>query len=363
MLDKGRIGLHQLTVLAILFTVGSSVLIAPSSLAYEAREDAWIAALLALVVGLLAVGLYNGLARLFPSATLVGMARLSLGRWLGGAVSWLYLGYFFMLSALVLRNIGDFMTTQVLPKTPIQFIHIFFLLVVVAGIRNGLEPFARAAEIFLPWVMLFFVTMVVLLPPEFHIENLQPVLGYGIKPVLRGTISLFSTPYTEVVLFLMIIPLVRKRDRSGKALLTGVLIGGLMLAIIALLSILVLGADLATKQAFPSYSLAKKISIGDFLERLEVVMAGIWFITIYFKLGLCFYASTMILGELTGASDVKPFYLPLGLSLLALSIVIYPNFAYFVTFASRVDFLYSLPFALGFPLLFWIGWLIRGRLG
>lgn len=51
-----------------------------------------------------------------------------------------------------------------------------------------------------------------------------------------------------------------------------------------------MGAEITARQVYPSYIFAKKINIAHFLERIEAIMAGIWFLTIFFKLTLCFYA-------------------------------------------------------------------------
>ncbi|MBO1511250.1 GerAB/ArcD/ProY family transporter [Metabacillus bambusae] len=46
MLDKGKISVHQFTVLFILFTIGSGILVLPSLLAAELNQNAWIVPLL-----------------------------------------------------------------------------------------------------------------------------------------------------------------------------------------------------------------------------------------------------------------------------------------------------------------------------
>jgi len=362
-MEKGKIGVQQFTVLTVLFTVGSSILIVPSGLAHEAKQDAWLAALLGLAVSLPMVLLYNAITTRNPHKSLVRCSEEILGQWLGKIVSLLYFSYFFILSAVILRNIGDFITTQVLPNTPIQLVHVFFLVVLIMGLRNGLEVISRTAEILFPWVLLFFFLMVVLLPPKFEFGHLTPVLGYGIKPIVRASIPVISTPYMELVAFLMLFPYVSHAPKARKAFLVGVLIGGAMLVVISLLSILVLGADVTSRHLYPSYTLAKKISIGSILERIEVIMAGIWFITIYFKLAVCFYASTMTFAETFRLKEAKSLYLPFGMILVVLSIVAYPDVTYFMKYASKIDFPYSFPYAIGFPLLLLIVGALRNKSG
>ncbi|RAP75743.1 GerAB/ArcD/ProY family transporter [Paenibacillus montanisoli] len=351
MIEQGKIAPYQFTILVILFTVGSTILIIPSGLAFEAKHDAWISSLIGPAVGLIFVALYHLLGQRYPALTFVEIVMHTLGKWIGGAISLLYVFFFFILGALVLRNLGDFMTTQVLPNTPIQYIHILFVLVVISGVRNGLEVFTRTAEIFLPWVILFFLFLIVLLPYQFKLDNLLPVVGYGIAPVARAALPYIGSPYAELITLLVLYPYVSNNRKAGKAFAIGVLIAGFILFLIVMTTILVLGPKITAVQMFPSYILAKKISVGHFLERVEVIMAGIWFITIYFKLTICYYASTVSLAHVFKLKECRQLYLPLGFSLIVLSIISYPNTTYFFHIVTRIWSFYSLTFGVLLPLI------------
>jgi spore germination protein KB len=351
MLENGKIGVRQFTVLVMIFTIGSSILVAPSGLAHAAKQDAWIAAILGVGIGLLFVSLYNALGKRFPHMNLVEYSEEVLGKWLGKTVSLLFISYFFVLAALLLREIGDFVTTQIMPETPIQAIHILFLGIVVMGARLGLEPLARSAEILLPWVIMMLLFLVLFLSPELEFQKIQPVLGEGIKPVLQATFTFLGLPFLELVVFLMIFPYVNKTKEVGKAFWVGTLTGGMFLIIISAMAILVIGADQTARNIYPSYVLAKKINIGDFLQRLEAIMAGIWFITIFFKLTICFYATALGLAQTLKLKEYRPLLLPLGMILLVLSLVASPNITYFHTFIAKIWTPYSLTYGLFLPLL------------
>lgn len=348
-METSIIGIRQFTILVTLFTVGSSILITPAGLAAEAKQDAWISAILAVCLGLLTVYLYHALVRQFPNQTLVEMCEGIFGIWIGKIVSLLYFSFFLLLAALVLRNIGDFMTTQVLPDTPLPFIIIIFLAAVIMANWLGLETIARAGEIFFPWVMLFFFAMVIFLLPQIRLIQLKPYLGEGIMPVIRASLTLIGTPFMELIVLLMVIPFVNCDKKAIKAFLVGTAIAGFILIIITLISILVLGPAITARQMYPSYNLAKKISIGGFLERLEVIMAGIWFITIFFKLTICFYASALSFAQIMKMKVIRPLLLPLGMILIVLSIVSYPNASYFLNFVSKIWFTYAFTFGFLLP--------------
>lgn len=351
MLENAKINIRQFAVLVSIFTIGSSILVAPSGLALTAKQDAWIAAALGLGISYLFIWLYTVLGSRFPNMTLAQYSEVILGKWLGKFVSLLFVSYFFILAALLLREIGDFVVVQVMPETPVQSIMMLYLAIVLMAARLGIETLARAAEIFFPWTIALFLFLVLFLLPELDADKIQPVLGEGVKPVLRAAFPFLGLPFLELVVFLMIVPYVNRTKGVGKAIFTGISIEGLAIIIITTISILVLGDDFTARSTYPSYVLAKKISIGNFLERLEAIMAGIWFLSLYFKLAICYYASALGLAQTLKLKQYRALIFPLGMILLVFSIFSVPNLSYFKSFLAHIWTPYSLTYGLFLPLL------------
>jgi spore germination protein KB len=355
-----KISARQFFILVLLFTIGSSVLIVPAGVVAEAKQDAWIAMILALGAGLFLSLFYYALSKLYIGETFARFTERTLGRGVGLPISVFFFGYTFTLSALVLRNLGDFIITAILPETPIQFLHISFMAIVIMAVRLGLEVIARAAEIFAPWALMFIVLIVLLLTPEMEFIKLQPVFGTGILSVLRGALPVLGSPYLELVVFLVILPYLNQTNRPGRAFFLGTLIGGILLFLVTFLCILVLGVDVTARQMYPSYTLAKIISVGDFLERLEVLLAGSIFFSLFFKLTLCFYASAAELAHILRIKDYRPLVLPLGMIVIIYSIIAYPNSTYFLTFVGRIWPYFAATFGLLLPLLLFTAAKLRG---
>lgn len=147
----------------------------------------------------------------------------------------------------------------------------------------------------------------------------------------------------------------RNRTKLGgvrkRGFYAGVAIASLILILISLLSIFVLGADFTARNMYPSYALAKKISIGAFLERVEVLMAGIWFITIFIKLTVCMYATVVCLSQVLKLNSYRPLVTPVGMIVIVFSIVMYPSTPYFLNFAKKTWLFYSFTHGAVLPLI------------
>ncbi|MBE0341029.1 spore gernimation protein [Paenibacillus sp. 28ISP30-2] len=348
-----RISARQLMILTTLYTVGSAILIIPSGMAEVAKQDAWMAALVGVVAGLLVLYLYIKLASLYPQKTLIGIMEALLGKWLGKAVGLLFFATFFINAPVpVLFYLGNFMTTQMIPETPMPAVNILFALIILLAVRLGLEVIARSAELMFPLFILLYISFTGLIVSNIKLENVQPVLEAGVGPIWSAALSFVSTAFLPHIILLMIFPAsVNRFDQARKAIFTGSLIGGLMLVVVVSLAILVLGPDLTARNIYPSYALAKKISIGNFLQRIEAIMATMWFISLFFRITLYMHSIVTAIAQIFCLKNDRQLVLPLGILLVALSTIVYPNVPYQQAYDTKTWIPYILSLGLFFPLL------------
>ncbi|MGQ3480067.1 GerAB/ArcD/ProY family transporter [Paenibacillus sp. TY11] len=352
MSQQVKISGRQFMILTILFTIGSAILVIPSGMAFVAKQDAWIAALVGVGAGIFLVWMYNTIVILYPRMTLAEIIETLLGKWLGKTISLLFVVTLFLGGpSAVLYDVGNFLTTQIMPETPAQSVNILFAIIVVMGAWLGIETFARSAELLFPLFILLYISLVILVAPEVKLENVEPVLEAGIGPIWPAALSFISIVFLPHIVLLMIIPAVNRTDKARKAFFSGSMFGGLMMVLIIALTILVLGPDLTARSIFPSYSLAQRISIGNFLQRIEAIMAVMWFISLYFRTTIYMYVIVLVIAQIFNLKDYRPLILPLGMILVVMSVIIYPNAPYQQKWDGTVWVSYILSVGLFLPLL------------
>jgi spore germination protein KB len=350
-LEKGIISIRQFILLVAYTTIGDSILVLPSILAVESQQDAWISGLIGLIAGVLVVSILSMVGRLYPHLTLVEVIQKILGNWIGSLVAIVFLVYPLFSVAAYLREMGDFMVTEMMPETPIQAILILGISICVMATSLGIEVIARTVEIFFPWVMVLFLIFILFLLPLIEIDNLKPILENGFKPVLSGSLSFTAFTFMELVVFLMIFPNVQHANKIHMSFIKGALFGGIVLIILMTISILVLGADLTARNIYPSYSLAKKVHIGTFLERVEAIIALMWILTIFCKISIFFYVFVVGLAQLLKLKEYRVLILPAALIMIALALSIVPNITYFKMVTADYWPFFDLTFAIILPLL------------
>ncbi len=357
-----KISSYQFLVLVFFFTIGTSILVVPSALASYAKQDAWIAAIIGTGIGLLIVWLFTKIGLWFPDRTFVQMNETLFGKWIGTVFSLLFLFMNFIYAALILYHSGTFLTTHIMPNTPMVATNILMGIIMIMGVRLGLETIARSSEIFIVVFFLLFIILVVFIAPKIQIENIQPVFEADMKSIAEGSLTLLVISTVNAVSLLMIFPAFINQPKSArKYFFIGNLVGGLVIVIVTLLCIMVLGADLTSRQEFPSYGLAKMINIGNFVNRVEALMGALWILCLYFKMVLFFYASVYGLAQILNLKDYRPLTYPLGMIAIVLSLAVFPSVVDQHIFDKTISKYFSLTIGIALPLLMVIVYAIRKK--
>lgn len=350
MREYEKINAYQFTLLVTLFIVGDALLYVPSWLATSARQDAWIGGLLGLAEALLLAWLHMWLAKRYFPSTLIEICRTSLGVWAGTAAAWLYVSFFVVDLSIILNEIGDFITTQMMPETPIEMIIMMFTLIIIITARQGGIAMVRSSESLFPWFVTLYLILILFISPQIKPQNVQPVFGEGVRPIIEGNLKFYGN-MEECIILLMLFPFVRNPKQAAKAYAAGLVAGIIILVLFTAIALLVLGPEMISILAYPSYYIAQKISVATFFERIEAVMTFIWFITVFVKLSVCYYAASYGIAQIIKLPDYRTLTLPLGIISVVLALVFVPNRPYFDYFATRYWTPYTLTFGLFLPVL------------
>lgn len=339
--EKVRISTFQLSLLTILFTAGTTFLVIPSSMAAEAKQDAWLSSLLSIVI-------CTGLAYFFIVCS-KAMGRKNYiqyledvyGKVLGKIISLLYVFFSFISLAALLSYFGFFTTTQILIDTPIKILHIMLATLVILIVRAGLEVIVRTGELLIPWIFLLLIILIIFLLPEINFERLSPINETSPINHAKAILNFVSIAGFPLVVFLMIFPKHIGRPHVKWSFIAGSIIGTGAVSVIILLCILVLGAPTTARQLYPSYVLAKTVSLFDIIERIEALMAGIWILLIFFKTAIYFYVCVIGLAQILEVRTYRFLVIPMGFLAIVFSSVIYPNIEYMIHWDST----YWTPYA------------------
>ncbi|WP_366922853.1 endospore germination permease [Metallumcola ferriviriculae] len=361
MIEKGRIGNWQLFLIVLFIILPTAILSVPGVTTVLAKQDGWIAVLLATAAGTtmaVVIGMYY---KYFPQQSLVGVGEIALGRWLGKLVGIGYIWFILHANSIIIREFGEFLTTAVMPRTPLSVFNISVVILAAWAVYQGLEPIGRMAEFIFPLVMPATLVVVVLVFRDAEPMRLLPVAHQNVKGILAGSMVPASW-MGEVVLVALITPYVYQQRRSILWVVAGVIVVGLFLAVITMNATMVFGFQNTRHLLFPTYSLARIISIGNIIERVESLVMAIWVAGVFLKIAIWFYMLVLVTGETFALRSYKPLIIPYGFVQIALSFWLFNNFMEFISFIGTTWPVYSIGiFELGIPVIVLLIALVRRK--
>lgn len=364
MFNNWKISARQFKYIVILCFIGTSIVLHPAYLAIEAKQDAWLAVLLGIVIGMLLVWLYTTLGSLYPDMNIIQITKKILGKKLGTFISLLFVLYLILDCSAILWISGNFITTEILVETPIQYTNILLMIIVVIATRLGLETFARAGELLLPIVFGLTIILIVFVTPNIEdFNNIKPIYEFGMKPIFRGAIYFVSfTVLTNFVLMMIFPANVINFKEAKKSYFSGTIFSGIIIFIVTFICILVLGANLSSRETYPTYILAKKIHLGNFVQRIEIIIAIIWIITVFYKTVIFFYSIVLGFAQTFELKDYRPLTFPIAMILIVSTLVMYPNSIYFDEWDASTFLPFILMPCFFMPILLLIVGLIQKKL-
>lgn len=343
MIEKGKISPIELSVLVILFTIGTTILAIPSVMTAKTGQDAWLSALIGVILCGLLGYFYVICGKAMKKETYIKYLERIYGKIIGKIIGVSYVYFGFVGACSLLFQFSDFVTTHMLIDTPVEILNIMLALLVILVVRAGLEVLARTGELLIPWFMILYFALVIFLIPQIETDRLSPLYEASFRDHLSAALDFLSFAGFPLVIFLIFYPgNMNRPDNTKWNFITGTLLGAMIVGVLVLLCILVLGAKSTARQMFPSYVLAKSVSIFEIIERIEAVMAGMWVLSIFFKTAVYFYGCVVGLAEILAVKNYRFLVLPLGLLTIVFSTVAYPNVAYM----AHWDDVYWVPYSM-----------------
>lgn len=343
--------------LIVMFIIGSSV-IEVSGL--EAGKDFWIAIILAILMAIPLVLIYARILSIFPGNNLFDVIEICFGKFIGRGIIIIFALFVFEEGAELLRNIGYFIITSSLTSTYLIIAMLYIVILSIWVSKLGIEVLARWAEFFIIILIGFVFFSIILLIPNMNINNILPVLDNGIKPVLTGAYEVFIFPFAQTFTFTMVFSNYNKKNFPYRVYILGLLIGGALLFVISVNGLLVLGIDEASNAYYASYEAIKRMNIGGFIQRIEIIIATIFILGGFVKASIYLFAATSGVAKVFGYTDHRFIVIPIAALMLNLAHFEFDNMIHYFRFAD-VWYFYVMPFLVILPIIIWIIAEIKGK--
>lgn len=333
--------------------VPTAILTVPNYVVRFSDQDAWISIVLAIAVGTVVTLLLAAICRKNPGMTFIGWLRNRLGTRAGTGIGLLLTYYYLVTTLIVLREFVNFLSENVLTKTPAYILMVISVGVVMYAVSQGIEVIARINLIIVFASLFVFLVTTILLTKEVHLENLLPVGEHPLSSIGQGGLLPLSW-LSEAAVLLLVAPFLKDPGATRKVGLSGVIGAGIELGLFVVAAVAIFGPKLVSHLSFPTFNMIGIIQIGRFLERVDILFISIWVSMVYVKLSIFMFGAFHCFVQTFRIRSEKPFLFALGLLAILSSLYAWPKTTYLHDFNTYALAPFLLTFNVMLPLVIWL---------
>ena len=332
-----------------LFIMGSSLIMGISG---RAENDAWLAAIIGMVLAIPMLLIYSRIVSIFQGKDLFEILEILFGKYIGRFIAILYIWYTFLLGILVIRNFGDFVDTLGMPETPVFAMEFALGLVCIIAVRLGIETIGRTSAYFITMVFIVLLLVQILVTPLLNYDYILPILYNGPMPVLEAGFFAFTFPFAETVILICVFFSLKTKKSARKVFLWGLLLGGTTIFMLTIRNVMVLGKSI-DMYFFPSYIVVGDISVGNFLQRLEVTVVFVFVIAAFVKISISLLATCRGIQRVFHLEDYRSVAIQVGLLMVYFAYIFFNNIMDMKDWV-RIYSFYAIPYQTIIPIVMWI---------
>ncbi|MCL6573088.1 MAG: spore germination protein [Bacillus sp. (in: Bacteria)] len=349
MIEKGRISNIQAAMLAItsLTIIGHLILL--TLVLDQSKQDGWIAGIIGTFLSLIGIITLAKLAQRFPGLTIIEILFQHYS-WIGKIIAICYLLYFYIMAILGVRLFGEAYKI-IMSETPLWAFVTVILFLTAYIVYSGLETLGRLNQIMLPVLVIFAIALVFLTLNDKDYGNLLPIMGNGIIPVTKGSLSVMGW-FGEFVVLGMVLPYVKQPEKLVKtsiiaAVITLIFFLGPITGPVALF-----GPEVAAKMSFPTFSEVRYIQAGEVLNRFDSIAILFWTVGLMIRISLFFYGLCLGTAQIFKLSTFQPLVIPFAWLIGVGAMLFAKNFSELTEFLFKTYVPLNIIVGAVFPLTF-----------
>lgn len=348
-MDIVKLSKIEAICLVIVATINQVILGAPKVILLGNGSGSLLNIIAITFLAIILILLISFLFKRFQSSDIIDVSAFLGGKILKTVVSILYIGIFFVINAICLRYISEFLKIIYFRDYSIIFISLFFLVAMVFASQRGLKAIAKINVL---TIVTSFITIFILLigsSPSFVAERALPVLGYGFDKTFFVNLSnIFA--FSGILYLMLLMPYLENTKDFKQIGIISIVLSSVYLFISVLCLLLVFPFITIIKDIFSVFLLTRIVEYSPILERTDAIYVFFWLFCILS------YLSANLFFIMNNFSKITNLKNPSGLSycftLLTLGITI------FITEVSQYFFVYTSFFPCYFIILIIISILI-----
>ncbi|NMB27628.1 MAG: endospore germination permease [Tissierellia bacterium] len=317
-----KISSYQVILLVIIYRVIIAFTYLPIMNTPPGNQDIWITLLLSIpytiILGLPMLYLSNK----FNDLTIIEYTEKILGKVIGKIIGLYYTGFLLMFCIVIVATLVEILNTTMFIETPTWATTIIMLLTCIYISYKGLEPIARGAEIFVPFILGVILLFMVLGYNNYDFTVLLPVLRDStFKELNIGALDR-SIKFSDIIILAMITPNLKRKKDLNKIYIKSIIYSVIIVLLLAITTQAALGIEYAKHTIFPFFTFNRLIDLFDFIQRIDVLSVVAWITGNVGKIAGYLYFTTVAFSQTINRQKNQPYIIPIAIIILIATVLI-----------------------------------------
>jgi len=287
---RPKISTLQTVSIVINAIAPTAVLTVPGVAIGFAKNDGWIAGLIAAAAGVIVAIAMAAICRGNPGLLFLEWIESRLGKPTGICIGVLLGVYYFNAFCMIVREFANFIEGMVLEETPIIMLVVIMVAVSAFSVAHGIEAIARSSALVLLLICVIIPTSVGLNFDDINLKRLMPFFDAGAVRIGLAVIPQFLW-LSEVSILLIIQPYMKYPTSVMRASVIGSIGSSFQMMLVTIISISIFGAEVVRMMSYPLFNTVSIVEVGEFLERIEIFTISIWGMTMYVKMAVFLFGA------------------------------------------------------------------------
>ncbi|MFC5451257.1 GerAB/ArcD/ProY family transporter [Paenibacillus aestuarii] len=275
--------------------------------------DVWICHAVSLILVIGIMKLMNFIICKYPDLSLSDILMKLLGRWIGTIVLIVILKDLLGLGTLSLRSLSLFYTTAILPNTSPELLILMIVIVTTYAVSLGLGTIVRSVQIVMPVFIISMLIINIMMVKNVTINPLLPQFRSTLPELTYATLLSMAFPFGKALTLVFLFRNVKNKKKIFGTNCIVLISSSVYVLISTYLTIGSLGIHATKSASFPYFSAIQLVRIGEFLERFEIIVIGIWTILTLYEIIVVQYVYAQIMRDVFKLKHANYFIVPIGL--------------------------------------------------
>lgn len=322
--QPGRMGIAEGMSLVFIMLVPRIFLTAPANDIATAATAGWWVTIVAALPSVLTIIAWIYILQQIPG-DFFSVAEKLLGRAGAWLVTIVFIVFFLLNAALMLRQFAENTLLTALPRIEFSFIVGWYAFVAALGALFGLEALARSTYLLLPISVFSLLLVLLLLVPNYDTYNLAPWQGYGLLPSLKRGMQQAGNNLGALIL-VMVAPAMQNIRTFKWASIFGIIGSIFVKALSGMVFIMVFGVAAASEKTLPFFEMARLVYLSRYFQRIESFFIILWVIAGLLGIAISLYMGSYLITRLLKLPALQPL-IPLSAYLITQLAMMPPDIA------------------------------------